>query len=154
MDGNGFMPRADAVDGELFIETAQTASATAALLRLLHAARQQPRPWLTPDGALRRPRVGQVHTGQAVRPRGPEVGRLRPAHERPGEHRLDGLDPRWLIANFGSCPAMCRPAVWADEPIVARALRESEDTHPTITKTMSRRPDRDPTCLAKPEWFS
>ena len=41
-----FAPRADLVDDEFFIETPQTATATAALWTLLQLSRQEPRPWI------------------------------------------------------------------------------------------------------------
>jgi hypothetical protein len=154
MDRNEFRPRADAVDGELFIETAQTAAATAALWMLLHTARQHPRPWL-PMTVL----CGEHGTGKTTLAR-----RFSRAAQRsvacdlltdgPASNVWTDLNFAWMVENFGLCPALCRPAVLTDEPIVAWALRESEGTHPTITRRMEPRPDKAINCMAAPEWFS
>ena len=54
MDEDGFKPQAESIDGRFFIETVQTARATAALWALLQFARIEPQ-WLPSQCLARQP---------------------------------------------------------------------------------------------------
>ena len=159
MDRDGFTPRADAVDGEFFIETAQTARASAALWALLRVSRREPRPWL-PLTVL----CGDHGTGKSIIARrfghaarrevacdlltdGP-ADRVRPDPTRGSSWEEE------MVRHYGACPGMCRPARWVPGSVVDRALREAVMTHPTLAVSMVPRPDKNGGTMGSPAWHS
>ncbi len=159
MDRDGFTPRADMVDGEFFIETAQTARATAALWALLRVSRQEPRPWL-PVTVL----CGKHGTGKTtIANRFGHAARREVACDlltdgpadrvRPDPARGSSWDEE-MVRHYGVCLEMCRPARWVPGSVVDRALRETAMTHPTLAVSMVTRPDRNGGTMPSPAWHS
>ena len=158
-DRSHFTPQADVVDGELFIETAQTARATAALWALLRVSRQEPRPWL-PLTVL----CGEHGTGKSfIARRFGHAARREVACDLLTDGPADRVRPdpargsRWeeqMVRRYGACPEMCRPARWVSGSVLDRALRETAMTHPTLAVTMVPRPDKDGGTMPSPAWHS
>ena len=159
MERNIFTPVADMVDGELFVETAQTARATAALWALLRVSRQEPRPWL-PLTVL----CGENGTGKTtIARRFGSAARREVACDllTKGPANRVWADPArgstWeeaMVRRYGRCLEMCRPAAWVSGSVVDRALRETAMTHPTIEVSMVPRPDKDGGTMPSPAWHS
>ncbi len=159
MGRDGFTPRADMVDGEFFIETAQTARATAGLWALLRVSRQEPRPWL-PLTVL----CGEHGTGKsAVARRFGHAARREVACDllTKGPANRVWADPArgspWeeaMVRRHGRCLEMCQPAAWVSGSVVDQALRDTAMTHPTINVSMVTRPDRHGGTMGSPAWGS
>ncbi len=147
------------MDGELFIETAQTARATAALWALLRVSRQEPRPWLPLTVLCGEHGTGKTtlanRFGHATRREaacslltdGP-ADRVRPDPARGSNWEEE------MVRHYGACPEMCRPTRWVPGSVVDRALRETTMTHPTLAVSMVTRPDRNGGTMPSPAWHS
>lgn len=164
-----FSPSADLIDDELFIETRETAAATAALWTLLQLSRQDPRPWI-PTVVL----CGESGSGRTTiarrfvkaAQRNVACGLLREyvddvVGEGRGEVKRDTA--AWvqastyaeeMVRGHGQCPGICHPAAWVPEAMIRRALLDAQGAHPAIELRMPPRPDRDAFDLARPIWRS
>lgn len=164
-----FAPRADLVDDEFFIETPQTATATAALWTLLQLSRQEPRPWIPTVVLCGQPGSGRTTIARRfvkAAQRNVACGLLREyvddvGGEGRGEVKRDTA--AWvqatdyaeeMVRGHGQCPGICHPAAWVPEAMIRRALLDAQGAHPAFEVRMPPRPDRDGFELATPIWRS
>ena len=161
-----YAPRADAVDGDLFVETRATAAATAGLWTLLGLTRQEPRPWIPTTVLAGEPGSGRTTVAQrfvnaAQRNASCDVIRERAPRPDPETAKRDAEDlafgARWterMTREFGSCPQICSPAAWVPEHLIREAVREAQSIRPAVRMQLAMRPDKDGVSFGDWVWRS
>lgn len=163
-----FAPRADSVDGELFIETEATARVTASLWTLLGLTRQEPRPWIPMTVLCGEPGSGLTTITKrfvTATQRNASCDYIRSREQAAGpdedwatrDARMLAHGVNWseqMVRDFGACLAHCAPVAEVPEHLIQLAIREAQNVHPAVRMQMGPRPDREGVSFGDSLWRS
>ncbi len=144
-----FVPRADLVDDEFFVETPRTFETTAALWRLLDVARREPMPWvprmvLCGEGGVGKSALARRFVKAARRSVACHLVSEKVANLDAEQARLDDVArmgaQAWaedMVRRNRVCLGLCSLAAWIPEAMLVTVLEQAQRSHPTQMLDMS-----------------